>query len=304
MSDFKIVFTQDVPLSCRIDEMGKKVFVRGKKVNGTLLGCVPPGDELVFCGWVEEMLLGQVNVRPAPALQCTLGTGCMVSHGFTLEACLKELEEVGRDLEDGELLWYGQEERNKGMDAADCEWRVLAMSVLEEYRDDSTPPPVWELVSFLEMWHQWYPEIKDQDTLAKSVANLSAYQWTTVPAQTLQVGDDFRRVPNMGDRKFSQDIPFSVCLVSLLGECMGVPTPTFDRNVQYMQAKMGKDYIRFTASGKEPGMDLKAEAHYMPLLTGEIGLQTFLEFYKFQDQREDTIQKQVQDSEAAEESFV
>merc|ERR1712137_866190 len=83
------------------------------KVNGTLLGCVPPGDELVFCGWVEEMLLGQVNVRPAPALQCTLGTGCMVSHGFTLEACLKELDEVGRDLRDGELLWYGQEERNK-----------------------------------------------------------------------------------------------------------------------------------------------------------------------------------------------
>merc|ERR1712050_679585 len=100
----------------------------------------------------------------------------------------------------------------------------------------------------------WYPEIKDQETLAKSAANLSAYQWTTVPAQTLHVGDNLRRLPNMADRKFTQDIPFSVCLVSLLGEYMGVPTPTFDRNVQYMQAKMGKDYIRFAVSGKEPGM--------------------------------------------------
>jgi len=188
MSDFKVVFTQDVPLSCRIDEMGKKVFIRGKKVNGTMLGCVPPGDELVFCAWVEEMLLGQVNVRPAPALQCTLGTGCMVSHGFTLEACLKELDETGRDLEEGELLWYGREERNSGMDDADCEWRGLATAVLEEYSDDTTPPPVWELVSFLEMWQQWYPEVKHYDTLAKSVANLSAYRWTTLPAQTVQVG--------------------------------------------------------------------------------------------------------------------
>jgi len=190
------------------------------------------------------------------------------------------------------------------MDDADSEWRVLARSVLEEYRDDSTPPPVWELISFLEMWHQWYPEVKDQDTLAKSVANLSAYQWTTVPAQILQVGDVFRRVPNMGDRKFTQDIPFSVCLVSLLGEYMGVPTPTFDRNVQYMQAKMGKDYIRFAASGREPGMDLKQEARYMPLLTGDIGLQTFLEFYRFQEQVEGTRQEQGQGSVAADDSFV
>jgi len=190
------------------------------------------------------------------------------------------------------------------MDDADCEWRVLARSMLEEYRDDSTPTPVWELISFLEMWHQWYPEIKDQETLAKSVANLSAYQWTTVPAQTLQVGDNLRRLPNMADRKFTQDIPFSVCLVCLLGEYMGVPTPTFDRNVQYMQAKMGKDYIRFAVSGKEPGMDLKHEAHYMPLLTGQIGLQTFLEFYKFQDQREGSQQAHAQGSDAAEESLV
>jgi len=283
MSDFKVVFTQDVPLSCRIDEMGKKVFIRGKKVNGTMLGCVPPGDELVFCAWVEEMLLGQVNVRPAPALQCTLGTGCMVSHGFTLEACLKELDETGRDLEEGELLWYGREERNTGMDDADCEWRGLATAGLEEYSDDTTPPPVWELVSFLEMWQQWYPEVKHYDTLAKSVANLSAYRWTTVPAQTVQVGDAARRVPNMTDRKFTQDIPFSVCLVSLLGEHMNIPTPTFDRNVQYMQSKMGKEYIIFTPAGKKVGSDLQREAHYMPFLTGEIGLQRFLDFYCFQE---------------------
>jgi len=275
--------SQDVPLSCRIDTFGTKVFVRGKKVNGTLLGCVPPGDELVFCAWVEEMLLGQVNVRPAPALQCTLGTGCMVSHGFTLEACLKELEETGRDLEEGELLWYGHEDRNKGMDLADAEWRALATSVLESYRDDAAPAPVWELISFLEMWHQWYPEVKEHDTLAKSVANLSAYRWTTVPAQILSVGDRVHRAPNMADRKFTQDIPFSVCLVSLLGEYMGLPTKVFDRNVEYMQMKMGKDYIRFTATGKQPGDDLKREAHYMPLLTGKIGLQSFLDFYCFQE---------------------
>merc|ERR1712048_3535 len=284
LCDFKIVFTQDPPLSCRISEFGKKVFIRGKKVNGTLLGCVPPGGELAFCAWTEEMLLGQVNVQPAPALQCTMGTGCMVSHGFTLQSCLEELDKTGRDLDEGELLWYGREDRNSGMDEADLEWRKLATEVLRRYQDKSAPPVVWELVSFLEMWHRWYPEVQHHDTLAASVANLSAYRWTTVPARKIEDGNVVRRVPNIADRKFSQDIPFSVCLVSLIGGRLGMPTLVYDANIQFMQKKMAKDYIRFEGATKEPGEDLKSEAHFMPLLTGAIVIHEFLDFYRFQEE--------------------
>jgi len=300
MSDFKIVFAQDVPLSCRIQDFGKKVFTRGKKVHGTLVGCIPPGDEVVFCKWIEEALLGQISAQPAPALQCTLGTGCMVSHAFTLQACLQELDETGRDLQEGELLWYGREYRNTGMDKADREWRTLAIAVLQRYQNAKTPQTVWKFVSFLEMWHQWYPETKDYDTLAASVANLSAYQWTTIPSQIVQEGTHARRVPCMADRKFTQDIPFCICLVSLLGERFGIPVPTFDANVQYMQEKMGKDYIRFEARGKLPGEDLKLEGHYMPLLTGDVEIRGFLDFYRFQEEpAEETEQTISNDIEKA-----
>lgn len=123
-------------------------------------------------------------------------------------------------------------------------------------------------------------------------------------ASSVQVGDAARRVPNMTDRKFTQDIPFSVCLVSLLGEQMNIPTPTFDRNVQYMQSKMGKEYIIFTDAGKKGGSDLQREAHYMPFLTGEIGLQRFLDFYCFQEKPSAACACIDRKSDADTESFV
>jgi len=180
LSDFKVVLVQDVPLSCRVGDFGKKVFVRGKKEDGILLGCLPPGGELCYCGWVEQILRGQVHVQPASAVQVTIGTGCMVSHSFTLQVVLQELD-AGRELEDGELLWYGREYRSKGMDDADQEWQKVAAAVLKRSQCKKAPPIVWDLLSFREMWRRWYPETKDQSTLAGAVANLSAYQWTTVP---------------------------------------------------------------------------------------------------------------------------
>jgi len=305
LSDFKVVLVQDVPLSCRVGDFGKKVFVRGKKEDGILLGCLPPGGELCYCGWVEQILRGQVHVQPASAVQVTIGTGCMVSHSFTLQVVLQELD-AGRELEDGELLWYGREYRSKGMDDADQEWQKVAAAVLKRSQCKKAPPIVWDLLSFREMWRRWYPETKDQSTLAGAVANLSAYQWTTVPLM------NGARAINFEDRKFTQDIPFCLCLVVMLGKAVGLPTPTFDACVQYMQKKMGKDYIRFStdagpavvgkdlkndhlcspllAGGQEvrsnaggttvePGEDLKHECYYMELLTGEIGLDAFLNFY-------------------------
>jgi len=282
MSDFKVVYTQDVPLSCRVAEFGKKVFIRGKKERGTLLGCIPAGGETEYSAWVEKILLGQVMVRPAPALQATVGTGCMVSHGFTLKACLEEID-AGMELKEGELLWYGREDRNAAMDLADREWRQVATAMLKRLHNLDAPLPALDMISFLEMWRQWYPEVEHHGSLASLVANLSAYQWTTVPTKTIEVSDEKGTrsivVPNTSDRKFTQDIPFSICLVVMMGRAVNVPTPTFEACVTYMQEKMGKDYIRVGSSGVELGDDLKRECYFIPLLSGEMGLDEFLNFY-------------------------
>jgi len=283
MSDFKVVYTQDVPLSCRVADFGKKVFIRGKKERGTLLGCIPAGGETEYSAWVENLLLGQVLVRPAPALQATVGTGCMVSHGFTLKACLEEID-AGMELKEGELLWYGRADRNAAMDLADQEWQQVATAMLKRMHNIDAPLPALDLISFLEMWRQWYPEVKDHTSLASLMSSLSAYQWTTVPTKTIELSDDNGNkrsvvVPNTADRKFTQDVPFSICLVVMMGQAVNVPTPTFEACVAYMQEKMGKDYLRFGSSAVGLGDDLKRECYFIPLLSGEMGLEEFLNFY-------------------------
>jgi len=285
MSAFKVAFTQECPLSCRTAVFGQSVFVRGKKVDGIMLGCLPAGDENVMCTWVEAMLLGQINVRPGPALQVALSTSIMIGHGFTLQSCLQELDLEKRYLFEGELLWFGQERRNCLMDAANVEWRAVAERALERFSEEDCPPVDYDLLDFLELWHRWYPEVKRCKTLAAAFAENSSYQWTTVPF-TVEQGPDGspRYVPNTKDRKFVGDVPFGLCLVKILASQVGVSTPVFDECIQYLQSKMNKDYLRFNSDKPgaevELGEDLKKECHFVPLLANGASLHSFLEFYR------------------------
>jgi len=285
MSSFKVAFTQECPLSCRTAVFGQSVFVRGKKVDGIMLGCLPAGDEDVMCTWVEAMLLGQINVRPGPALQVALSTSIMIGHGFTLQSCLQELDLEKRNLYQGELLWYGQESRNRLMDAANVEWRAVAESALEHFSEEDCPPVDYGLLDFLELWHRWYPEVKRCKTLAAAFAENSSYQWTTVPF-TVEQGPDgsARYLPNTKDRKFVGDVPFGLCLVKILASQVGVSTPVFDECIQYLQGKMNKDYLRFNSDKPgaevELGEDLKKECHFVPILANGASLHSFLEFYR------------------------
>jgi len=297
LSDFKIVFTQESPLSCRIEEFGRRVFLRGIKQQGILVGCLPADGEHTFCAWIEKLLFGQISVRAGSALQVAIGTSIMIAHGFTLQACWQELDDDKRSLRPGELLWYGSEARNKLMDDADKEWRQVADALLSPARRSDQRPPATDLVSFFQMWRCWYPEVWSCESLAAVVAENSAYQWTTVPSTAVTSSSgDVETVPNTADRKFSGDIPFGLCLVKLLAAYVEVETPVFDQCIAYLQEKMGKDYIRFepgTESGKQYGgseggqaalgvlcgEDLKKDGHFVPLLSGRCGLKEYLDFY-------------------------
>jgi len=284
MSDFTVAFTQECPLSCRIGAFGESVFVRGKKVNGIMVGCLPAGSEHTMAAWVEEMLLDKISVRPAPALQVALSTSIMIGHGFTLQACLQELDDEQRDLFEGELLWFGRESRNFLMDAADAEWRSVASSILDRCSRDVAMSPNMDLLSFFELWRSWYPEVSSCKTLAACLAENPAYRWTTVPAVSVEATDgSSRRLPNFRDRKFSGDVPFGLCLVKVLAVHAGVATPVFDECIAFLQEKMQKDYLRFPSSPAgfevELGDDLKKECHFVPLLADEASLASFLRFY-------------------------
>merc|ERR1712126_109373 len=266
MSDFEVAFTQECPLSCRLGVFGESVFIRGKKQNGIMVGCLPAGSEDSMCAWIEEIMLGQINVTPAPALQVALSTSIMIGHGFTLQACLQELDAEDRNLFEGELLWYGRESRNSLMDDADVEWQSLIKCLLNR-SGELALHPVTELMSYFVLWRSWYPEVSGCKTLAAALAENPAYQWTTVPAVAIQSAEDggpVKRLPNFQDRKFSGDVPFGLCLVKMLASHVGVSTPVFDDCIQYLQQKMQKDYLRFgigkalttSAVGVQVGEDL------------------------------------------------
>ena len=101
--------------------------------------------------WHYALLV--IQVRPAAALLLTVDIGCNVSNGFTLSACLEEIDN-GLELSPGELLWYGHEERNSAMDSADREWRKVATAMLKRLHNEYAPLPALDLISFLEMWRQ------------------------------------------------------------------------------------------------------------------------------------------------------
>jgi hypothetical protein len=163
MTDFIIAGTQETPFSCRWTEFGKKVFVRGKKKQGIIVGCLPDANTNTnntdananvntnpntnnktntnslppsssVARWVEALCCNQISVRSGPLLQCTLGTELMICHGFALAEMCREVTAGGRQLRKGDLLFYGERERLErcNVDAAADEWATVVREWIRE----------------------------------------------------------------------------------------------------------------------------------------------------------------------------
>ncbi len=96
-----------------------------------------------------------------------------------------------------------------------------------------------------------YPgKIGDTSNLKQIFRTNSGYRGFHTPMKESKGG----WIPDFGNRYFTEDIPFGLCIYRGIADILGVKTPMMDAILIWAQEKMGKEYL---VNGKLQGKDLK-----------------------------------------------
>ena len=244
MAGLTFFVMETLPWACRVDK-GHTATVLGTKAC-VRLGSSPAGAAPGLCSLMSELL--EIHFQPAANLlgSCTFFPG-FVLHPGIMYGLLGQWD--GEAFEKAPLFYQGVDSHTEGVLQglqADIDHAKAKLQALLPGVDLSSVGTV----------HDWLCEayqgqIGDPTTLGSALRTNSAYAGLVAPSQPNPKGPG--RVPLFDYRYLTEDAEVHLTVIRGMAELVGVPTPTLDRVLGWVQARLGREWLR---DGKMQGRDL------------------------------------------------
>eukprot|EP00906_Rhabdomonas_costata_P036222 RCo050848 len=244
MAPLNFFVMETLPWACRVDK-GHTATVLGTKVC-VRLGSSPASEAPKLCSLMSKLL--EINFRPVANMlgSCTFFPG-FVLHPGIMYGLLSEWD--GEAFEKAPLFYQGVDDRTEevlhGMQAD----------------IDNTKAKLQELLPGVDLSsvgtvHDWLldaydGQIGDPTTLGSTLRTNAAYAGLVVPSRPNPSGSG--RLPLFDYRYLTEDAEVHLTVIRGMAELVGVPTPTLDRVLDWVQARLARDWLR---DGKLQGKDL------------------------------------------------
>jgi hypothetical protein len=190
----------------------------------------------------------EINFQPVANLlgSCTFFPGFVVHPGI-MYGRLSEWD--GKAFEKAPLFYQGVDDRTEEV--------LLGMQT----DMDNAKAKLQELLPSMDLSsvgtvHDWLldaydGQIEDPSTLGSTLRTNAAYAGLVVPSRPNPDGPG--RLPLFDYRYLTEDAEIHLTVIRGMAQLVGVPTPTLDRVLEWVQARLQRDWLR---EGKLQGKDL------------------------------------------------
>lgn len=238
--DFTIFAIQPMPFNCRISEFGKLVNVQQFENEYTV--SATPRSRAGRAIEIAASILGKTCTDARHFMSATLCPLNANIHPQRMYVVLKDWA-PGIVLDENPLFYeqMGAED-GRLMNETSAEVQRIVKHLSIRHGLDLKVPTVYEseFGSFPD------PSCKTVDQL---FAKSPAYKGFRCPF--MRVGDGWE--PDFENRYFTEDVPYGLCVWKGIAELCGVATPTIDMLLEWVQDKMGKEYL---VKGRLVGRDV------------------------------------------------
>lgn len=240
---------ESLPWACRILEFGKHVQLLGFKeilAAGIIVGSQ---SKLSFSPFdVIQEVLGE---KPVVKKIDNYIAGNLMSKSIVHPSVMYGKWSVwnGEPLDEKPLFYQGVDDRQAKLLSTVSDEIIAVGKEIERQRPDMKMSSVNHIFDWYKDYYQ--DQVKDMSSLKMAMTTNKAYEGLKHPMNEVEGG---KFVPDFTYRYTREDIPFGLVVMKGLAEIAGVPTPTIDEIINWLQVKLDKEYI---VGNKLTGKDLK-----------------------------------------------
>jgi hypothetical protein len=215
---------QRVPYICRVTEYGKSAAIKGYKSLLKLAGS-PSGDSLEKLSAFFSETFDTPIVTLNHYLEVTLTNSNPLLHPSRIYGMLSREE---TDSFDHEFLFYEEWDDFSSETLINCDAELQQLL-------KRLPANRQEIPSILD-----YYESTDAASLTRKIRSINAFKGIKMSMKQKEDGCYYIDYTN---RYFIEDIPYGLLIVKSIAELIHIDTPCIDAVLQWMQTKMGKQYL-------------------------------------------------------------